>query len=83
MAVRIIVDHLPTTFGDTHLRDLFDRYGTVLSATVIKGPLANSLNFGYVEMETREQAERAVAAINAVRTGTFGIQASLLMDDPG
>ena len=62
------------------LKTLFEPYGTVLLATVIKGPLAESLHFGYVEMETLEEANRAVVAINARRLGAPPLRTTVLSE---
>jgi hypothetical protein len=80
MAVRIVADQVPSSFTDADLKALFEPYGTVLLATVIKGPLAESLHFGYVEMETREQADRATAAINARNLGVPPLRTAVLLE---
>jgi hypothetical protein len=80
MAVRIVADQIPSNFTDANLKALFEPYGTVLTAMVIKGPIAESLHFGYVEMETREQADRAVAAINARQVGVPPIRTTVLLE---
>lgn len=80
MAVRIVADQIPSNFTNADLKTLFEPYGTVLLATVIKGPLAESLHFGYVEMETLEEANRAVVAINARRLGAPPLRTTVLSE---
>ena len=81
MPVRILVDYLPTGFTDVQLKALFEPYGAVLSATIVKRPLSGTLHFGYVEMDSREKAERAAAAINAQEIGVQRIRASVLSEE--
>jgi hypothetical protein len=83
MAVRILVDYLPTAFTDVQLKALFEPYGAVLSAMIVKQPLSGTLHFGYVEMESREKAERAVAAINAQEIGVPQLRAAVLTEAEG
>jgi RNA recognition motif-containing protein len=79
MAVRIIVDQVPTQYTDAHLRALFEPYGTVRSSMILRPPMSGSLGFGYVEMESPEDAERAAGAINS-QVGVSGLHASVLID---
>jgi RNA recognition motif-containing protein len=80
MAIRIIVDQLPIQFTDADLRALFEPYGRVLSTVVLRPPLSGSLRFGYVEMESQKDAERAAAAINSRQIGVPSLYASVWMD---
>jgi hypothetical protein len=83
MAIRIVVDQVPIQFTDAHLKALFEPYGTVLSSTVLRPPMSGSLRFGYVEMESQEDAERAAAAINSRQIGVPSLHASVLIDTEG
>ncbi|HEU5324006.1 MAG TPA: RNA-binding protein, partial [Methylomirabilota bacterium] len=47
------------------LRDFFGQSGTVLSATVVTDQMSGqSRGFGFVEMSTSEEADKAVAQLN-------------------
>ena len=65
MAVRIYIGNM--SFGTTEetLSSTFSRYGKVLSSEVIKDRVTNqSKGFGFVEMETEEDAKKAIAGLN-------------------
>ena len=50
---------------DDQLQELFTPHGTVESAKVITDRYtARSRGFGFVEMSTQEEAEKAIAALN-------------------
>jgi len=59
MSKRLYVGNLNyRTMADT-LRDLFAEHGTVVDTTIIEGK-----GFGFVEMESEEEAGRAKEALN-------------------
>lgn len=65
MAVKLYVGNLPYTTTDDDLKELFAPYGTVVSATVITDrDSGRSKGFGFVEMETEEEAKAAIEALN-------------------
>lgn len=65
MAHRLFVGGLAFSTSDQGLRDFFARVGTVVSATVVTDRYTGrSRGFGFVEMATAEEAERAVAQLN-------------------
>jgi RNA recognition motif-containing protein len=65
MAKNIYVGNLPFSTKDDDLHNLFQPYGTVTSARVIKDKYTErSRGFGFVEMENDEEAEKAIAAMN-------------------
>jgi RNA recognition motif-containing protein len=64
MSTRLLVDGIPSFFSDEQLRALFLRYGTVLSAAVMRYPNGDSLEFGYVEMAAPEHADRAISRLH-------------------
>jgi RNA recognition motif-containing protein len=64
MSVRLFVDGIPSFFTDQQLKELFLRYGTVLSAEVAKDPRGRSLQFGYVEMAAPHEANMAILELN-------------------
>ncbi len=66
MNKKLYVGGLSYDTTDDGLRELFTAQGTVLSAEVIRDRYTGrSKGFGFVEMETVQDAEKAIAAHNA------------------
>ena len=65
MATNLYVGNLPFTTQDSDLEQLFAGHGTVVSAKVVIDRETNrSRGFGFVEMETEEQAQAAVDSLD-------------------
>ena len=65
MNKNIYVGGLPYSVADGELEDLFSAHGTVESAKVITDKYTNSSRgFGFVEMSSVEEAEKAIEALN-------------------
>jgi RNA recognition motif-containing protein len=64
MAEKLFVGGLSFTTTDEGLRGAFAAYGTVESAQVVRGPDGRSRGFGFVEMASPEEAERAMSGLN-------------------
>lgn len=65
MGKKLYVGNLPYGVADSDLQNLFEPHGTVQSAQVIMDrDTGRSKGFGFVEMDSPEQAEAAVAALN-------------------
>lgn len=64
MAERLFVGGLPFSITNERLRETFATFGTVESAEVATGRDGRSLGFGFVEMATPEEAEKALSALN-------------------
>ena len=65
MNKKLYVGNLSYTATDDDLYDLFSAHGTVESASVITDrESGRSRGFGFVELSTAEEAEKAVAALN-------------------
>jgi cold-inducible RNA-binding protein len=61
MGRRLYVGNLPYTVGEAELQDLFAQAGGVERAQVIRDTAAGrSRGFGFVEMATDEDAQRAI-----------------------
>jgi RNA recognition motif-containing protein len=78
MNKKIYVGGLPYSVTDEQLQQLFSAHGTVESAKVVTDRYTDrSRGFGFVEMSTQEEAEKAIAALNgtsmAGRTLTVNI----------
>jgi RNA recognition motif-containing protein len=63
--MNIYVGNLSFSVNDSDLKEAFGAYGAVTSASVIKDKFSGeSRGFGFVEMATKEEADRAIAALN-------------------
>ena len=66
----IYVANLPYSSGDDELRSLFEEYGTVDKATVIKDrDTGRSRGFGFVEMSDDGEADAAIEGLNGHEMG--------------
>ncbi len=65
MAHKLFIGGLPFSTSSDRLRELFSAVGTVESATVVTDRVTGqSRGFGFVEMATAEEAQRAVSRFN-------------------
>ena len=65
MNKKLYVGGLSFSVTDDQLRELFTAHGTVESATVIKDKFTDqSRGFGFVEMASDEEAQRAITELN-------------------
>lgn len=65
MSTKLYVGGLPYAVTEQQLQDLFAQQGTVLSAKVITDKYTGqSRGFGFVEMSTPEEAQKAITALN-------------------
>jgi RNA recognition motif-containing protein len=65
MSSKIYVGGLPYATTDAQLQDLFATHGTVESARVITDKFTGrSRGFGFVEMASNEEAQKAIQALN-------------------
>lgn len=65
MAQKLFVGGLSFSTTNQDLQEFFAQAGTVLSATVVTDQFSGrSRGFGFVEMGTTEEAERAVSQLN-------------------
>ena len=61
----IYVGNLPYDTSDSDLQQLFGQYGTVASARVVMDrATGRAKGFGFVEMNDRAEAEKAIAGTN-------------------
>ena len=68
MNTKLYVGGLSYSVTDEQLRQLFASHGTVQSAKVITDKYTDrSRGFGFVEMSTQEEAEKAIAALNGTQ----------------
>lgn len=65
MAKKLYVGNLPYSIGEVELRELFSKAGTVADAIVISDrETGRSKGFGFVEMESDEEAQEAMRRFN-------------------
>ncbi len=65
MSAKLFVGSLDYGMKSDELEKLFSQHGTVLSATVITDrETGRSKGFGFVEMNTTEEANAAISALN-------------------
>ena len=65
MAKKLYVGGLSYSTTDATLKDTFAQAGTVESATIIIDKMTNrSKGFGFVEMSTEEEAQKAIEMFN-------------------
>ncbi|HSB33121.1 MAG TPA: RNA-binding protein [Nitrospirota bacterium] len=65
MAKKLYVGNLSYSTHDEDLREAFSKIGEVLSVTLITDQATGrSKGFGFVEMATDEDADKAIAALN-------------------
>ncbi|HUV09133.1 MAG TPA: RNA-binding protein [Spirochaetia bacterium] len=65
MNKKLYVGGLSYAVTDEHLQELFSAHGTVESAKVITDKFTDkSRGFGFVEMSTQQEAEKAIEALN-------------------
>ncbi|WP_447978695.1 RNA recognition motif domain-containing protein [Candidatus Nitrospira bockiana] len=70
MSTKLYVGSLPYSTTEQQLSELFSQYGTVQSAKVITDRYTGqSRGFGFVEMATGEEAQKAIAALNGSNLG--------------
>ena len=67
---KLFVSSLPYSVDDATLAQIFDGYGTVVSAKVIMDrDTGRSKGFGFVEIEEDDQAARAIAELHESEYG--------------
>lgn len=65
METKLYVGNLPYSLSETDLQALFAQAGTVKSAVIIKDrDSGRSKGFGFVEMETQEEMQKAISMLN-------------------
>ncbi|MDR1073490.1 MAG: RNA-binding protein [Treponema sp.] len=65
MAKKLYIGNLAYNTTEDGLRTLFSQFGSVVSAKIIfDRDTGNSKGFGFVELETDEEAAAAIAGVN-------------------
>jgi len=70
VGTKLYVGSLPYATTEQQLSELFAQHGTVQSAKVITDRYTGqSRGFGFVEMATNEEAQKAIQALNGAALG--------------
>jgi len=70
MAKRIYVGNLPFSSTEDDVRNMFSEAGTVASVSLISDKFSGrSRGFGFVEMSSDDEANKAIAALNGRMVG--------------
>jgi RNA recognition motif-containing protein len=70
VSTKLYVGSLPYSTTEQELTELFSQYGSVQSAKMITDRYTGqSRGFGFVEMATGEEAQKAIAALNGFALG--------------
>lgn len=78
MVAKLFVGNLSFQLNDDELGDLFKEHGEVVSAKVIfDRRTGRSRGFGFVEMNSEEQAQQAIEALNGLEAKGRPINVSL------
>jgi cold-inducible RNA-binding protein len=64
MAVKLFVGGLAFATSTDRLRDTFAMIGPVAAARIVNDPAGRSRGFGFVEMETMEDAQHAISRLH-------------------
>ena len=65
MGAKLYVGNLPYSVPEAKLQELFSQHGSVVSVRIVMDKFSGrSKGFGFVEMASDEEAERATAALN-------------------
>lgn len=71
MGSRLYVGGLPYSTTQEELQQIFGAAGTVASVTIISDrATGQSKGFGFVEMSSDEEAQRAITQLNGTQVGT-------------
>ena len=63
--MNIYVSNLSFHTGETELKDLFEKFGEVVSAKIIMDRETNrSRGFGFIEMPSEEEGNAAIKGLN-------------------
>lgn len=70
MSQKLYVGNLPYQVDETELQQLFERCGQVESVTVMRDQATGrARGFGFVEMSTHEDAQKAIDTLNGSELG--------------
>ena len=63
--MNIFVGNIAWVVEEDQLRQLFEKFGVVVKATILKDSITQrSRGFGFVEMPNKDESEKAIGALN-------------------
>ncbi len=78
MTKQIYAGNLSYSMSDESLQQLFQQHGQVTSAKIIRDrDTGRSKGFGFVEMSTDEEAEKAIQSLNGTEVDGRSIRVNL------
>lgn len=82
--MKIFVAGLPYDLDDAELTEIFEKFGTIISAKVaIDRETGKSKGFGFVEMENEAEARDAIENLNDISLGKKPLVVKAADDRPG
>jgi len=73
--MNIYIGNLPFNLGEEDLREIFEEYGEVASSKIISDKFTGrSKGFGFIEMESDEEANKAIQELNNAEVGGRNIK---------
>ncbi len=82
--MRIYVGNIPYSMNEEQLRQTFEDYGQVESATIITDrDTGQSKGFGFVEMPVESEAQAAIAELNGKQIGGRSLTVNEARPRPG
>ncbi len=70
MSTKLFVGSLPWSVTDEELQETFEKHGNVVSAKVVTDRNSGrSRGFGFVEMESADDAQKAISTLNDSELG--------------
>ncbi|NCT76257.1 MAG: RNA-binding protein [Chitinophagaceae bacterium] len=82
--MKIFVAGLPYDLDDAELTEIFEKFGTIISAKVaIDRETGKSKGFGFVEMENEAEAKDAIENLNDISLGKKPLVVKAADDRPG
>jgi RNA recognition motif-containing protein len=73
--MNIYVGNLPFNLGEEDLKEIFEEYGEITSAKIISDKFTGrSKGFGFVEMDSDEEANNAIKELNNAEVGGRNIK---------
>lgn len=74
MGRKLYVGNLPYETGEADLQELFSRAGNVDTVKIMRDmATGRARGFGFVEMSTDDEAQKAIAALNDFQLGGRGL----------
>jgi hypothetical protein len=69
----LYVDGLPPSFKNLQLRELFAAAGTVLWSRIVAGARGQGSGFGYVEMKSPDEAQKAAKTLDGYKVDDYSL----------